>query len=87
MPELASRAHQKNIIPVIDQAIKKANINKPNFRCCVYKRAWFTWLLLVGVSFAKSFALAMNIPIIDVNHMQAHILAHFIKEIDGKVFS
>ena len=85
VPELASRAHQKNIIPVIDQAIKKANINKNQISAVAFTRGpGLLGSLLVGVSFAKSFALAMNIPIIDVNHMQAHILAHFIKEIDGK---
>ncbi len=85
VPELASRAHQKNIIPVINQAIKKAKINKNQISAVAFTRGpGLLGSLLVGISFAKSFALAMNIPIIDVNHMQAHILAHFIKEIDGK---
>ena len=85
VPELASRAHQKNIIPAISQAIKKANINKNQISAVAFTRGpGLLGSLLVGVSFAKSFALAMNIPIIAVNHMQAHVLAHFIKEIDGK---
>ena len=81
VPELASRAHQQNIIPVVDQAIKKANIKKEDIDAVAFTRGpGLLGSLLVGVSFAKSFALALNVPIIEINHMQAHILAHFIKE-------
>ena len=73
VPELASRAHQKNIIPVIDQAIKKANINKNQISAVAFTRGpGLLGSLLVGVSFAKSFALAMNVPIIDVNHIRPY---------------
>ena len=84
VPELASRAHQQNIIPVVDKAINKAGINKEDISAIAFTRGpGLLGSLLVGVSFAKSFALASNIPIIDVNHMQGHVLAHFIKEKDG----
>jgi N6-L-threonylcarbamoyladenine synthase len=84
VPELASRAHQQNIIPVIDQAIKKAGINKSAIDAIAFTRGpGLMGSLLVGVSFAKSFAQALEIPMIEVNHMRAHILAHFIeREID-----
>ena len=84
VPELASRAHQQNIVPVVHEAIKEAGINKNQISAVAFTRGpGLLGSLLVGVSFAKSFALALDIPIIDVNHMQGHILAHFIKEKDG----
>ena len=84
VPELASRAHQQNIVPVVHEAIKEAGINKNQISAVAFTVGpGLLGSLLVGVSFAKSFALALNIPIIDVNHMQGHILAHFIKEKDG----
>jgi N6-L-threonylcarbamoyladenine synthase len=80
VPELASRAHQQNIVPVIDQAIKKAGITKSEIDAIAFTRGpGLMGSLLVGVSFAKSFAQALNIPMIEVNHMRAHILAHFIE--------
>lgn len=81
VPELASRAHQQNIIPVVDAAIKKANIQKEDITAIAFtKGPGLLGSLLVGNSFAKSFALGMNIPLIAVNHMQGHILSHFIDE-------
>ena len=81
VPEIASREHQKNIIPVVDVAIKKAGINKREIDAVAFtKGPGLLGSLLVGNSFAKSFAMGMNIPIIAVNHMKAHILAHFIDE-------
>ena len=81
VPELASREHQKNIIPVVNEAIKQANISKDSISAVAFTSGpGLLGSLLVGVSFAKSFALAKKIPIIDVNHMQGHILAHFIKQ-------
>lgn len=86
VPELASRAHQKNIIPVVDAAIKKANISKQDITAVAFTNGpGLLGSLLVGSSFAKAFALGLNIPLIEVNHMQGHILAHFIKE-DDKPF-
>ncbi|MFD2914040.1 tRNA (adenosine(37)-N6)-threonylcarbamoyltransferase complex transferase subunit TsaD [Psychroserpens luteus] len=85
VPELASRAHQQNIVPVVDQALKKANINKSQLSAIAFTRGpGLMGSLLVGTSFAKSLAFGLNIPLIDVNHMQAHILAHFIEEDDFK---
>jgi N6-L-threonylcarbamoyladenine synthase len=81
VPELASRAHQQNIIPVIDQAFKLANIQKNQLDAVAFTRGpGLLGSLLVGTSFAKAFSLAMNIPIIEVDHLKAHILAHFIKD-------
>lgn len=81
VPELASRAHQQNIIPVVDTAIKEADIDKNDISAVAFtKGPGLLGSLLVGVSFAKSFALARQIPLIEINHMQAHILAHFIDE-------
>lgn len=81
VPELASRAHQQNIIPVVDQAIKLAGIEKEDISAVAFTRGpGLLGSLIVGSSFAKSFAMAMDIPLIEVNHMQAHILAHFIEE-------
>ena len=81
VPELASRAHQQNIIPVVDTAIKKAEIKKEDINAIAYtKGPGLLGSLLVGGSFAKSFAMGMKIPLISVNHMKAHILCHFIDE-------
>jgi len=81
VPELASRAHQQNIIPTVDQAIGQAKITKNDVDAVAFTRGpGLLGSLLVGTSFAKSFALARNIPLIEVNHMQAHILAHFIED-------
>jgi N6-L-threonylcarbamoyladenine synthase len=83
VPELASRAHQQNIVPVIDVALKKANITKEQLTGIAFTQGpGLMGSLLVGSSFAKSLAMALNIPLIAVNHMHAHILAHFIDE-DG----
>ena len=79
VPELASRAHQQNIIPVIDKALKNANIRKTDLSAIAFTRGpGLLGSLLVGTSFAKSFSLGLNIPLIEVNHLKAHILAHFI---------
>ena len=81
VPELASRAHQQNIIPVVDQAIKRANITKEDISAIAFTRGpGLLGSLLVGTSFAKGLSTALDIPLIDVNHLQAHVLAHFIKE-------
>ena len=81
VPELASRAHQQNIVPVVHQALKKAKITKDQLNAVAFTRGpGLMGSLLVGTSFAKSLAYGLNIPLIDVNHMQAHILAHFIDE-------
>lgn len=81
VPELASRAHQQNIVPVIDAALKKANIKKEQLSAIAFTQGpGLMGSLLVGSSFAKSMALALGIPLIAVNHMHAHILAHFIDE-------
>jgi N6-L-threonylcarbamoyladenine synthase len=83
VPELASRAHQQNIIPVVDAALKQAGISKKNLDAVAYTRGpGLLGSLLVGSSFAKAFALALDLPLIEVNHMQAHVLAHFIEEPD-----
>ncbi|HLT49595.1 MAG TPA: tRNA (adenosine(37)-N6)-threonylcarbamoyltransferase complex transferase subunit TsaD [Aequorivita sp.] len=80
VPELASRAHQQNIVPVVHQALQKANIDKNQLSAIAFTRGpGLMGSLLVGTSFSKSLALGLGIPLIDVNHMQAHILAHFIK--------
>jgi N6-L-threonylcarbamoyladenine synthase len=79
VPELASRAHQQNIIPVIDKALKSANINKTDLSAIAFTRGpGLLGSLLVGTSFAKSFALGLAVPLIEVNHLKAHILAHFV---------
>src|SRR3954466_16067178 len=81
VPELASRAHQKNIVPVIDAALRKANVTKEQLSAIAFTQGpGLMGSLLVGSSFAKSLSLALDIPLISVNHMQAHILAHFIDE-------
>ncbi len=79
IPEVASRIHQQNIIPVVDSAIKNAKISKNDINAVAFTRGpGLLGALLVGTSFAKSFALGLNIPLIEINHMQAHVLAHFI---------
>ncbi|TSD62164.1 tRNA (adenosine(37)-N6)-threonylcarbamoyltransferase complex transferase subunit TsaD [Inquilinus sp. KBS0705] len=79
VPELASRVHQQNIVPAVQQALFNAKVNKNDIDAVAFTRGpGLLGSLLVGVSFAKAFALAKNIPLIDINHMQAHILAHFI---------
>ncbi|MBR5777113.1 MAG: tRNA (adenosine(37)-N6)-threonylcarbamoyltransferase complex transferase subunit TsaD [Bacteroidales bacterium] len=86
VPELASRAHQQNIIPVVDAAIKNAGISKKDINAIAFTRGpGLLGSLLVGVSFAKSFSQALNIPLIEVNHLQAHVLSHFIKSSDESV--
>jgi N6-L-threonylcarbamoyladenine synthase len=81
VPELASREHQKAIIPVVQEALQKANINKNELNAIAFTRGpGLLGALLVGTSFAKALALSLNIPLIEVNHMQAHVLAHFIEE-------
>ena len=81
VPELASRAHQQNIIPVVHQALKQAGISKEELSAVAFTRGpGLLGSLLVGTSFAKGFSTALDIPLIDVNHLQAHVLAHFIKE-------
>jgi N6-L-threonylcarbamoyladenine synthase len=81
VPELASRAHQQNIVPVIDIALKKANVTKNQLSAIAFTQGpGLMGSLLVGASFAKSLAMALDIPLIAVNHMHAHILAHFIDE-------
>jgi len=84
VPELASRAHQQNIIPVVDQAIKKAGITLDQIDAIAFtKGPGLLGSLVVGTSFSKAFSLALDIPMIDVNHMHGHVLAHFIDD-DGK---
>ena len=81
VPELASRAHQQNIVPVVDAAIKRAGITKEELNAVAFTRGpGLMGSLLVGVSFAKGFARSLGIPMIDVNHLQGHVLAHFIRE-------
>jgi N6-L-threonylcarbamoyladenine synthase len=81
VPELASRVHQQNIVPAVQQALIKAKVSKNAVDAVAFTRGpGLLGSLLVGVSFAKAFALAKNIPIIEINHMQAHVLAHFIGE-------
>ena len=83
VPELASRAHQQNVVPVVDQAIKRAGITKEQLSAIAFTRGpGLMGSLLVGVSFAKGFARSLGIPLIDVNHLQGHVMAHFIKEPD-----
>lgn len=81
VPELASRAHQQNIIPVVDQALKKAGVNRKDITAIAFTRGpGLMGSLLVGTSFAKGLSTALDIPMVEVNHLQAHVLAHFIKE-------
>jgi len=81
VPELASRAHQQNIVPVVETALKRAGVTKDQLTAVAFTQGpGLMGSLLVGSSFAKSFSLALDIPLIAINHMQAHILAHFIDE-------
>ncbi|HOK50764.1 MAG TPA: tRNA (adenosine(37)-N6)-threonylcarbamoyltransferase complex transferase subunit TsaD, partial [Bacteroidales bacterium] len=83
VPELASRVHQQHIVPVVDMAIKQAGINRKDISAVAFTRGpGLLGSLLVGTSFAKGFAIGLNIPLIDINHLQGHVLAHFIKEKD-----
>ncbi len=83
VPELASRAHQQNIVPVVDLAIKQAGIDKSEISAIAFTRGpGLIGSLLVGTSFAKGMALGLDIPLIDVNHMHGHVLAHFVREKD-----
>ena len=85
VPELASRAHQQNIIPVVDQAIKQAGLSKDDIHAVAFTRGpGLLGSLLVGTSFAKGFALAAKIPLIEVNHLQGHVLSQFVHEKDKK---
>ena len=80
VPELASRAHQQNIVPVVHEALKRAGVSKEELSAVAFTRGpGLMGSLLVGVSFAKGFARSLNIPLIDVNHLNGHVLAHFIK--------
>ena len=80
VPELASRAHQQNILPVVDTALKRAGVRKEELSAIAFTRGpGLLGSLLVGTSFAKGLALALGIPLIDVNHLQGHVLAHFVQ--------
>jgi N6-L-threonylcarbamoyladenine synthase len=88
VPELASRAHQKNIIPVIDHALKEAKVSKDELHAVAFTNGpGLIGSLMVGTSFAKSFALALELPIREVDHMQAHVLAHFAIKTNEQSFS
>lgn len=81
VPELASRAHQQNIVPVVDQALKRAGVEREELSAIAFTRGpGLMGSLLVGVSFAKGLAASLNIPMIEVNHLQGHVLAHFVHE-------
>lgn len=81
VPEVASRAHQENIVPIVDVAIKKAGIEKEDINAVAFTRGpGLIGSLIVGISFAKSYAMSLGIPLIEVNHLQAHVLAHFARE-------
>ena len=83
VPELASRAHQQNIVPVVSEALKRAGVSKDELSAVAFTRGpGLMGSLLVGVSFAKGFARALGIPMVEFNHLQGHVLAHFIKEPD-----
>src|SRR5574344_263061 len=83
VPELASRAHQQNIVPVVHEALKRAGVTKEELSAVAFTRGpGLMGSLLVGVSFAKGFARSLGIPMVDVNHLNGHVLAHFIKESD-----
>lgn len=86
VPELASRAHQQNIVPVVDGAIRQAGIKKEELDAVAFTRGpGLLGSLLVGVSFAKSLGQGLGIPLVEVNHLQAHVLSHFIRENDDSV--
>ncbi|MEZ7889758.1 MAG: tRNA (adenosine(37)-N6)-threonylcarbamoyltransferase complex transferase subunit TsaD, partial [Cloacibacterium sp.] len=81
VPELASRAHQQNIIPVVEKSFTKANIQQKDISAIGFTRGpGLLGSLLVGTSFAKSLAMSLDVPLIEVNHLQAHILCHFIED-------
>ena len=81
MPELASRAHQQNIVPVVAEALRRAGVDRRELTAVAFTRGpGLLGSLLVGTSFAKGLAIALSIPMIEVNHLQAHVLAHFIKQ-------
>ena len=84
VPELASRAHQQNILPVVDTALKRAGVTKNDISAIAFTRGpGLLGSLLVGTSFAKGLALALGVPLIDVNHLQGHVLAHFVEDGTG----
>ena len=84
VPELASRAHQQNILPVVDTALKRAGVTKNDISAVAFTRGpGLLGSLLVGTSFAKGLALSLNVPLIDVNHLQGHVLAHFVEDGTG----
>ena len=84
VPELASRAHQQNVVPVVDQALARAGVGKEQLSAVAFTRGpGLMGSLLVGVNFAKGFARALGIPLIDVNHLQGHVMAHFIDSGEG----
>ena len=86
VPELASRAHQQNVVPVVSEAIKRAGIRKEQLSAIAFTRGpGLMGSLLVGVNFAKGLARSLGIPLIDVNHLQGHVMAHFIKSVDDNV--
>ena len=81
VPELASRAHQQNIVPVVDTAIRRAGIDKHDLTAIAFTRGpGLLGSLLVGTSFAKGLSLGLNIPTVDVNHLHGHVLSHFIRQ-------
>ena len=86
VPELASRAHQQNIVPVVSEAIRQADINKSDISAIAFTRGpGLLGSLLVGTSFAKGLSIALNIPLLDVNHLHGHVLSHFVKEDENTV--
>ncbi len=86
VPELASRAHQQNIVPVVDTALKRAGVDKSDLSAIAFTRGpGLLGSLLVGTSFAKGLAISLGIPLIDVNHLQGHVLAHFVREEGSEV--
>ena len=86
VPELASRAHQQNIVPVVSEAIKRAGTTKADISAIAFTRGpGLMGSLLVGNSFAKGLSLSLGVPLLDVNHLQAHVLAHFIKRVPNKI--
>ena len=83
VPELASRAHQQNIVPVVDTALSRAHLTAADVSAIAFTRGpGLLGSLLVGTSFAKGLSLSLNIPLIEVNHLQGHVMAHFVKELD-----
>ncbi|MCD8202206.1 MAG: tRNA (adenosine(37)-N6)-threonylcarbamoyltransferase complex transferase subunit TsaD [Prevotella sp.] len=88
VPELASRAHQLNVVPVVDQALKRAGIEREQLSAVAFTRGpGLMGSLLVGTNFAKGLSLSLGIPLIDVNHLQGHVMAHFIKEKEDDNFA